>query len=174
MRWHAAFIRQPWPTADYVPRLAALANRSAIPVRLELGVDGRLAEQVELAAYYAVSEALTNTTKHALASEVHVKVEISEGVLRIEVSDDGCGGATFAKGSGLLGLKDRLDAVGGQLCLRSPSGAGTTVTIAVPLDGSKPFAGVLSPTDAERIAREPSRRAVKAGDTERHRPQPSE
>ena len=92
------------------PALKVLARRCAVPVHLDVRVDGRLAEQVELAAYYVVSEALANTAKHASASRVHVEVEAGEGVLWIEVRDDGRGGATFAHGSGLVGLKDRVEA----------------------------------------------------------------
>ena len=116
------------------PALKVLARRSAVPVRLDVRVDGRLPEQVELAAYYVVSETLTNAAKHAAASGVHVEVQAGQGVLRIEVRDDGRGGATFAHGSGLVGLRDRVEALGGQLSLRSPPGAGTTVSIAVSLD----------------------------------------
>ena len=116
------------------PALRALARRSAVPVRLDVRVDERLPEQVELAAYYAVAEALTNTAKHAAASGVNVKVEASPGILRIEVRDDGRGGGTFAHGSGLVGLKDRVEALSGKLTLRSPPGAGTTIAISLPLD----------------------------------------
>ena len=117
------------------PALKALARRSAIPVRLDVRVDERLPEQVELAAYYAVAEALTNTAKHAAASVVDVDVQAGQDVLRVEVRDDGRGGATFARGSGLVGLKDRVEALGGQFVLRSPPGAGTAVSIALYLDG---------------------------------------
>ena len=134
------------------PALRALARRSAVPVRLDVRVDGRLPEQVELAAYYAVAEALTNAAKHAAASGVHVEVQAGQGVLRIEVRDDGRGGATFARGSGLVGLKDRVEALGGKLSLRSQPGAGTTVSIAVSLDDSggtgPPAAGPRRPQDA--------------------------
>jgi len=116
------------------PALKALARRSAVPVRLGVRVGGRLPERVELAAYYVVSETLTNAAKHASASEVDVDVEASDGVLRIEVRDDGRGGATLAHGSGLVGLKDRVETLGGQFVLRSQPGAGTTVSITVPLD----------------------------------------
>ena len=116
------------------PALKVLARRSAVPVRLDVRVDRQLPEQVELAAYYVVSEALTNAAKHAAASEVHVEVQAGQGVLRIEVRDDGRGGATFAHGSGLVGLRDRVEALGGKLSLRSQPGAGTTVSIAVSLD----------------------------------------
>src|SRR5271157_1323584 len=116
------------------PALKALARRSAVPVRLDVRVDERLPEQVELAAYYAVAEALTNTAKHAAASEIDVAVQAGQGGLRIEVRDDGHGGATFAHGSGLVGLKDRVEALGGQFILRSPPGAGTAMAISLPLD----------------------------------------
>jgi signal transduction histidine kinase len=138
------------------PALKALARRSAVSVRLNVRVDGRLPEPIEIAAYYAVAEALTNTAKHASAARIHVEGEVGEGVLRIEVRDDGCGGATFAHGSGLVGLKDRVEALGGQLSLRSPPGAGTTMTITLPLDdGSKtrpPRQRVRRPENAEPAA----------------------
>ena len=116
------------------PALTALTRRSDIPIHLDLGVEGRLPEQVELAAYYVISEALTNTAKHASASEVQIDVRAGEGALRIEVRDDGRGGATPGQGSGLVGLQDRVEAIGGQLSLYSPRGAGTTLTVALPLD----------------------------------------
>ena len=113
------------------PALKALARRSAVPVDLVV-FDGRLPEPVEIAAYYVISEALTNAAKHAAATRVHVNVEASQTMLRIEVADDGRGGATFSRGSGLVGLKDRVEAIGGQLFLSSPHGIGTTLTIALP------------------------------------------
>jgi GAF domain-containing protein len=116
------------------PALKTLARRSAVPVSLDVRVDGRLPEQIELAAYYAVAEALTNTAKHARASGVDVDVDAGADMLRIEVRDDGRGGATFASGSGLTGLRDRVEALGGRLTLSSPPGAGTTVAITFPLD----------------------------------------
>jgi len=131
--------------------LKVLARRSAVPVRLDVRVDRQLSEQVELAAYYVVSEALANAAKHAAASRVDVEVEADQGVLRIEVRDDGRGGATFAHGSGLVGLRDRVEALGGRLSLRSPPGTGTTVSIAVSLDDSggtgPPPAGARRPQD---------------------------
>jgi signal transduction histidine kinase len=121
--------------AGLLPALRMLARRCAIPVDLEVEVGDRPPEAVEIAAYYTVSEALTNAVKYAQASAVEVEVTARDGVLRATVRDDGCGGADFGRGSGLVGLKDRVEALGGQFCLRSPSAAGTTVGIALPLEG---------------------------------------
>jgi signal transduction histidine kinase len=115
------------------PALATLARRSSVPVRLGLDVDGRLPEPVELTAYYTVAEALTNAVKHAQASMVDVDVEISDGRLHVRVSDDGCGGANPAAGSGLIGLTDRVESLGGVLALCSRADMGTSVEITVPL-----------------------------------------
>jgi len=116
------------------PALKMLARRSAVPVQLDIQVAGRLPEQVEIAAYYTVSEALTNTAKHARATTAGIQVTAGEGVLRIVVRDDGCGGADFGQGSGLVGLRDRVEALGGQLRLDSPRQTGTTLQIALPFD----------------------------------------
>ncbi len=116
------------------PALRALARRSAVPVSLDIQFAGRLPEPVETAAYYAVSEALANTAKHADARAAGVVVSAEEGTLQVCVRDDGCGGAGFGTGSGLVGLKDRIEALGGQLTLRSPPGAGTVVTITIPTE----------------------------------------
>jgi signal transduction histidine kinase len=115
------------------PALRALARRSAVPVSLDIKVAERLAEPVEIAIYYAVSEALTNTAKHANASAAEVQVAPSDGGLRVTVRDDGRGGADFAGGSGLAGLKDRMEALGGRIWLHSPPGAGTAVQIVMPI-----------------------------------------
>jgi signal transduction histidine kinase len=115
------------------PALTALATRSAIPVRLDVRVAGRLPEPAELTAYYAVSEALTNIAKHADASTAQVDVSTEPDLLRVRVRDDGRGGADFSRGSGLTGLRDRVEAVGGQISLRSDQGAGTSVEITLPL-----------------------------------------
>jgi len=95
----------------------------------------RLPEPVEIAAYYAVSEALTNTAKHAHASGADVEVAARDGGLRVCVRDDGRGGADFAGGSGLAGIKDRMESLGGQIWLQSPPGAGTAMQIVIPLSG---------------------------------------
>jgi len=118
--------------------LAALARRCPVPVDLHIQVPDRLPDPVEIAAYYVVSEALTNTAKHAGASAAEVEVaEITgEDVLRVRVRDDGRGGAEFGRGSGLLGLKDRVEALGGRIALHSPAGAGTTLDGHIPLHES--------------------------------------
>jgi len=116
------------------PALRTLAQRSKIPVELDVRVEGRLPEPVEVAAYYVVSEALTNAAKHARASNVSVAVEVHGSVLRVVVRDDGDGGADPNRGSGLLGLKDRAEAIGGRISVVSPHGAGTTLTAELPLD----------------------------------------
>ena len=117
------------------PALRALARRSGVPVSLEVQVKGRLPEPVEVAAYYAVAEALTNIAKYADASAAEVEATADESVLEVWVRDDGRGGADFARGSGLAGLKDRIEALGGRISLHSPPGAGTTLQIALPLSG---------------------------------------
>jgi len=105
----------------------ALARRSRIPVHLRIDATGRLPERVEATGYYVVSEALTNAVRHAQASIVTVTVEIVDEILRIGVHDDGIGGADFTSGTGLLGLKDRVEVLGGRLHIDSPRGAGTTL-----------------------------------------------
>ena len=115
------------------PALKELARRSAVPVRIDVDIDQRLPEPIELAAYYVVAEALTNTAKHAHASEVEIRAQSGEGMLRVSVRDDGRGGADFARGTGLVGLKDRVEALGGRILLDSPRGAGTSLRVELPL-----------------------------------------
>jgi signal transduction histidine kinase len=115
------------------PAFNALARRSAVPVVLNLDVPARLPEHVEVAAYYVVSEALTNAAKHAHASVAQVAVQTVNGCLHLSVHDDGVGGATPRPGSGLLGLTDRIQALGGTLSVTSPSGAGTELLVDLPL-----------------------------------------
>jgi signal transduction histidine kinase len=117
------------------PALKALARRSAMPVELDIRGDRRLPEQVEVAVYYVVSEALTNTAKHADASLVRVDLDVQDSVLRLAVQDDGAGGADPANGSGLLGLRDRVEAIGGGLWLTSQPGEGTSVHVTIPVPG---------------------------------------
>ncbi|QJS14135.1 HAMP domain-containing protein [Streptomyces argyrophyllae] len=115
------------------PALRALARRSLVPVELDVHVPRRLPEPVEVAAYYVVSEALANTAKHARASCVRVRAHVGDDILRLSVHDDGVGGAVPGQGSGLVGLTDRVGALGGTLTLHSPSGHGTTLTARLPL-----------------------------------------
>jgi signal transduction histidine kinase len=115
--------------------LRVLASRSAVPVELDLRAERRLPEHVEVAVYYVVSEALTNAAKHAHASVVHVELEADSAIVRLAIRDDGIGGADPAEGSGLIGLSDRIEAVGGRLQLISPSGRGTTLLIEIPVEG---------------------------------------
>jgi signal transduction histidine kinase len=115
------------------PALNALARRSAVPVKLALRVDRRLPESAEVAAYYVVAEALTNTAKHAQASEVHVRVEVDDANLQLSIRDDGIGGAAVGKGSGLTGLMDRVEALGGTIKISSQAGNGTALRVNIPL-----------------------------------------
>jgi signal transduction histidine kinase/uncharacterized protein YoaH (UPF0181 family) len=114
------------------PALRTLARRSPIPVELDVRAEARMPEAVEVAAFYVVSEALTNAAKYALASVVHVHVEARDSVLRVAVRDDGLGGADPARGSGLLGLKDRAEAIGGSMSLESTRGLGTSLLVELP------------------------------------------
>jgi signal transduction histidine kinase len=115
------------------PALNSLRRRSPIPLELDLRADERLSEPVEVAAYYVVAEALTNAAKHAHATVVRVEAEAVDGDLHVSVQDDGVGGADPARGSGLVGLTDRVEALGGRLTLHSPPGGGTTLEIDLPL-----------------------------------------
>jgi PAS domain S-box-containing protein len=120
------------------PALRTLARRSAVPVELHLGTQAQPPEQVEVTAYYVVAEALTNVAKHAGASVVQVDVDIDEGVVRLGVRDDGVGGADFARGSGLVGLKDRVEALDGRIALRSDPGSGTSLAVELPINTGGP------------------------------------
>jgi signal transduction histidine kinase len=115
------------------PALKTLARRCSVPVTLDLSVDQRLPDPVEVAAYYVVAEALTNAAKHARASEVVVQATTDHAYLDLVIRDDGVGGAEPGNGSGLIGLKDRVEALGGQLAVSSPTGGGTSLTALVPL-----------------------------------------
>jgi signal transduction histidine kinase len=112
--------------------LEELCRRSALPAELRLFVDRRLPAPVETAAYYVVSEALTNAAKHSAASEVRVAATYEDSRLIVEVADDGAGGAAAGKGSGLRGLADRVEALGGRLSVVSPPGQGTTLRAEFP------------------------------------------
>jgi PAS domain S-box-containing protein len=115
------------------PALKTLARRSAVPVELSLSVDRRLPESAEVAAYYVVAEALTNTAKHARASQVDLCVEADDAILHLSIEDDGIGGAAVGKGSGLTGLMDRVEALGGRMEISSHPGNGTSLRVNIPL-----------------------------------------
>jgi signal transduction histidine kinase len=115
------------------PALRSLGRRAPLPVRVAVDIDGRLPQPVEVGVYYVVSEMLTNAVKHAGAATVDVAAAAADGVLRLVVSDDGAGGADPSRGTGLLGLKDRIEALGGTFDVHSPVGGGTTVTCRIPV-----------------------------------------
>jgi signal transduction histidine kinase len=117
------------------PALRGLARRSAVPVELDLCAERRLPDQVEVAAYYVVSEALTNAAKHAQASVVYVELDAHDATVQLAIRDDGIGGADPGQGSGLVGLSDRIEALGGTLEVTSPIGSGTTLLIEIPVEG---------------------------------------
>ena len=115
------------------PALNTLARRSSIAVTVDMRVRERLPEHIEVTAYYVISEALTNAAKHAKAPAVRVRVDLAGGVLRLDVRDDGVGGADPARGSGLVGLRDRVEATGGTFRLESRQGDGTHLLIELPM-----------------------------------------
>jgi len=115
--------------------LKVLARRSTVPVQLNAAIDGRLPERVEVAAYYVVSEALTNVARHARASVVSIDAGGESGTLELSIRDDGVGGANPGGGSGLIGLKDRVEALGGTITFDSPSAGGTSLVVTLPLGG---------------------------------------
>jgi signal transduction histidine kinase len=118
------------------PALKVLARRSAVPVELDLRAERRLPPPIEVAAYYVVSEALTNAAKHAQASAVNVELDTRGALLQLAIRDDGIGGADVNQGSGLVGLSDRIEAVGGTFTLSSQPGDGTDIRVAIPLTGT--------------------------------------
>jgi signal transduction histidine kinase len=118
------------------PAIKTLARRSAVPVTLDLEVDRRMPEPVEVAAYYVVAEALTNAAKHSKASVVNIRARADEDEFRLSIVDDGIGGAAAERGSGLIGLKDRVEALAGRLDIFSPAGSGTTLVAILPLDSA--------------------------------------
>jgi signal transduction histidine kinase len=140
------------------PALKTLARRSAVPVRLQVDLDGRLPEPIELAAYYVVAEALTNTVKHAHATVIDVHAAADHGTLRVQVRDDGHGGADPTTGTGLIGLTDRVEALGGRLTVSSPPGSGTVMQVALPLTAPN-----LSGLPESPAWGEPSTRAAQPG-----------
>ncbi|WP_433063047.1 GAF domain-containing sensor histidine kinase [Dactylosporangium sp. CS-033363] len=126
---HPAIVSQ----GGLAPAIRTLARRSGLPVDLRLHVDRRLPEKIEVAAYYIVSEALTNAAKHAHANTVRTCIETDECQLTLTVQDDGVGGAYREGGSGLLGLQDRVETLGGTFKVLSPLGRGTTLHAELPV-----------------------------------------
>jgi signal transduction histidine kinase len=118
------------------PALKALGRRCAVRVKLDVGFERRLPDHVEVAAYYTVSEALTNAAKHASATRVWVSLGLEHDVLLLSIRDDGVGGADARRGSGLTGLRDRIEALGGKLQIESPRGSGTSIEVQVPIGES--------------------------------------
>jgi signal transduction histidine kinase len=114
------------------PALMALAGRSPVAVELDVGVETRLPQHVEVTTYYVVSELLANAAKHAHASAIRVRVHALEDVLSLSINDDGVGGADSNRGSGLVGLRDRVEAIGGTFSMRSPLLVGTYVDVEIP------------------------------------------
>jgi signal transduction histidine kinase len=114
--------------------LRSLARRCAVPVDLDVTIDARYPEAIEIAVYYVASEALANAMKHAQASRIAISLAMRNGSLLLSIGDDGIGGADRAHGSGLVGLIDRVEALGGSLHIHSAAGAGTHITAHLPLD----------------------------------------
>jgi signal transduction histidine kinase len=129
---HPAILTQ----GGLAPALRTLAMRSSVPVEVVVEREERLPESVEVAAYYVAAEALTNAAKHAGASRAWVKLERHDGRVRLRVGDDGAGGADPSTGSGLTGIRDRVEALGGSLAVHSPRGEGTVLDVALPLAGA--------------------------------------
>jgi signal transduction histidine kinase len=116
------------------PALQTLAHRSPIPVELDITMEVRLPEPIEVAAYFVASEALANAAKHSHASRIDLSLGESAGSLVLSVRDDGVGGADTARGSGLVGLTDRVEALGGSIRVAGRPGEGTQITAALPLE----------------------------------------
>jgi signal transduction histidine kinase len=116
--------------------LKMLARRSPVPVHLRDNAPRPLPEQVEVAIFYVVSEALTNVLKHADASKVHIELDREDGQICLTIHDDGHGGAELGEGSGLIGLKDRVEALSGTMRLASPTGVGTSLRVTIPVEAA--------------------------------------
>ena len=116
------------------PALRTLARRSAVPVDLDVTTNARFSEPIEIAAYYVASEALANAMKHAQASRIEISLTMRNGSLLLAIRDDGVGGADPARGSGLASLTDRVEALGGSIHVHSAAGAGTHITVDLPLE----------------------------------------
>ena len=132
--------------------LRALARRSSIPVVLDVSFGARYEPSIEATVYYVAAESITNAVKHAHASVISVRGDARDGAIELEIRDDGVGGAEASRGSGIIGLKDRVDTLGGTMSISSPAGAGTTVHMILPegprADGDqlvRPGASSLAP-----------------------------
>jgi signal transduction histidine kinase len=148
------------------PALRALARRSAVPVDLDVTTTARFSDPVEVAAYYVASEALANAMKHARASHIEMSLAARDGSLLLSVRDDGAGGADPARGSGLAGLADRVEALGGSIRVHSAAGAGTHITADLPL-GLRDASGMVQ---ERRRSRRPGSPAVPSCHPRRARP----
>jgi signal transduction histidine kinase len=122
------------------PAVEALALRSTVPVKVDVRFEQRFPDKIEVAAYYVISEALTNAAKHADASHVEIGLEVEREILHVVIRDDGVGGADPSGGSGLIGLNDRVAALGGTIVVASPPGGGTRLDVKIPL-GTDPSLG---------------------------------
>jgi signal transduction histidine kinase/HAMP domain-containing protein len=131
------------------PALRALARRSPVWVELDMKDGVRLPERLEVAAYYIVSEALTNVAKHAQASVVHVELTVEDSSVELAIQDDGVGGADPDRGSGLIGIADRVEAMGGTIRLTSEPGAGTSLLVTLPITDDQPCPTGPSPKRVE-------------------------
>jgi signal transduction histidine kinase len=129
------------------PALRALARRAALPVESHVKIEGRLPEPIEVAAYYVVSEALTNASKHSQASSVRVEATVQDRRLHVSIHDNGKGGADPTRGSGLTGLTDRVEALGGKIVITSQPPHGTSLQVELPVASDLPPA---PPTRAQR------------------------
>ena len=132
--WRRGCTRGSWSTGGLPAALAGLAERATVPTEVDVRVP-RLTAELELTLYLVCSEALANVAKYAQASRVWVEAGESAGRVHLAVTDDGRGGADPAAGTGLRGLADRVEALGGRLSVQSPAGAGTRVAAEVPLGG---------------------------------------
>ncbi len=112
--------------------VTALARRATIPVGIHLQLDGRLSALVESTAYFTIAEALMNAQRHAGSGQAFVRLVRMDGTLELVVRDDGVGGASAERGSGIRGLADRVAAVGGHFQVESERGRGTTIRATIP------------------------------------------
>jgi signal transduction histidine kinase len=136
------------------PSIRSLARRSASPVEVDITDRVRYPEAVEIAVYFAVSEGLANATKHSQASVVSIRIDFDGSDVRASISDDGIGGASLKGGSGLIGIVDRLEALGGHVLLDSPPNGGTTITVTLPSPANVPVTSEdpVGVADSDRAA----------------------